>query len=234
ADRRSDGEPARERPAPGPDAAPPRPGRRARALAIGAAAIVVLALLAQGLVASIHSGRVLSRADTRTQTRDWMVANVPRGAKVVVEPVSPDQWAHEERGAPPGCKGSSYRWCKWPSLYTFIDSSGAIDVAHHHEVSIEDYVRTLSPALIGLYEKRGYCWVVTGSTEAGRAEADPSAVPLAIAYYRALASEGALVRRFSPYASGKGPVAFNFDWSFDYYPLAYARPGPLMSIYRLH
>jgi hypothetical protein len=28
-------------------------------------------------------------------------------------------------------------------------------------------------------------------------------------------------------------VEFNFDWSFDYYPLAYERPGPEMRIYRL-
>jgi hypothetical protein len=28
-------------------------------------------------------------------------------------------------------------------------------------------------------------------------------------------------------------VGFNFDWSFDYYPLAYYRPGPVMSVYRL-
>jgi hypothetical protein len=208
--------------------------RRGRALTIAAAAVVVLALLAQGLGASVHSGLVLSRADTRTQTRDWMLANIPRGAKVVVEPVSPNQWAQEQRGVAAGCEGTHYRWCKWPSLYTFIDAGGAIDVAHRHEVSIENYVRTLSPALIGLYERRGYCWVVTGSTEAGRAQADPGAVPLAIAYYRALAAQGVLVRRFSPYASGQGPVAFNFDWSFDYYPLAYVRPGPLMAVYRLH
>ncbi len=220
---------------PGADTGARTPGeRRRRALTIAAAAVVVLALLAQGLGASVHSGLVLSRADTRTQTRDWMLANIPRGAKVVVEPVSPDQWAREEPGAPAGCEGTRYRWCKWPSKYTFIDARGAIDVAHRHEVSIEDYVRTLSPALIGLYEQRGYCWVVTGSTEAGRAQADPGAVPLAIAYYRALAAQGVLVGRFSPYASGKGPIAFNFDWSFDYYPLAYARPGPLMSVYRLH
>jgi hypothetical protein len=29
-------------------------------------------------------------------------------------------------------------------------------------------------------------------------------------------------------------VAFDFDWSFDYYPLAYHRPGPEMVVYRLH
>jgi hypothetical protein len=28
-------------------------------------------------------------------------------------------------------------------------------------------------------------------------------------------------------------VKFNFDWTFDFYPLAYERPGPVMQIYRL-
>jgi hypothetical protein len=37
----------------------------------------------------------------------------------------------------------------------------------------------------------------------------------------------------SPYSKGKGPVKFNFDWTFNYYPLAYNRPGPVMTIYRL-
>ena len=213
-----------------------RRGRRSMPalLTLIAAGVLTAALLAQGLLYSVHSGLALSRVDTRTQTRNWMLANVPRGAKVVVEPVSPDQWAREARGAPAGCQGTSYRWCKWPSLYTFIDASGAIDVAHRHEVGIENYVRTLSPALIGLYEQRGFCWVVTGSTEKGRALADPHAVPLALAYYRALEAQGEVVRRFSPYAAGRGPVAFNFDWSFDYYPRAYHRPGPLMTVYRLH
>jgi hypothetical protein len=200
------------------------------------AALLVLALIAQGLVYSVHSGLVLSRADTRTLTREWMVAKIPRGAKVVVEPVSPNQWAFEEAGGPPGCPtatGSRYRWCKWPSLYSFITSAGTIDRAGRHEVGIENYVRTLAPALIDYYERSGFCWVVTGSTEAGRAEADPGAVPLAIAYYRRLAAQGKVVYRSSPYSSGSGPVAFNFDWSFDYYPWAYRRPGPAMTVYRL-
>ena len=35
-----------------------------------------------------------SRApDTRALARDWMVANIPEGAKVVIEPIAPDQWA---------------------------------------------------------------------------------------------------------------------------------------------
>ena len=100
-------------------------------------------------------------------------------------------------------------------------------------MGIEDYERTLSPALIGWYEREGFCWVISGSTQSGRAQAEPRAVPQAIAYYRALAKQAQLVYRVSPYSPGSGPVAFNFDWSFDYYPLAYHRPGPEMSVYRL-
>ena len=76
--------------------------------------------------------------------------------------------------------------------------------------------------------------MLSGSTESGRAFADPRAVPLAVAYYRALAQQGEVVFRASPYARGSGPVAFGFDWSFDYYPLAYERPGPSLTVYRLH
>jgi hypothetical protein len=72
-----------------------------------------------------------------------------------------------------------------------------------------------------------------GSTQQGRALAEPAAVPLAVAYYRALASQGRVVYHVSPYASGAHAVAFNFDWIFDYYPMAYQRPGPEMTIYRL-
>jgi hypothetical protein len=228
-------------PAPGTAAATgtePR-GRRLRgALPVALAVLAVLALTAQGLAYSIHSGLLLSRTDTRTLTRSWMLTNIPRGANVVVEPVSPDQWARETPGKGAGCAAASpasrYRWCKWPSLFTYIDASGALDVAAHHEVGIENYVRTLSPALLGYYQRRGFCWVLSASTESGRAFADPRAVPQAIAYYQALRREGTVAYVASPYTRGSGPVSFNFDWSFDYYPMAYRRPGPTITVYRLH
>jgi|HubBroStandDraft_4_1064222.scaffolds.fasta_scaffold09942_3 hypothetical protein len=180
---------------------------------------LVAALLAQGLVYSVHSGKVLASADTRNQTRDWMLAHIPAGAPIVVEPVAPDAWGT--------------RWNKYPSLLLRISATGALEANTTEQVGIEDYERTLAPALIGYYEAHGYCWVVSGSTESGRAFADPKEVPLAIAYYRELARRGEVVYRASPYAHGQGPVAFDFDWSFDYYPLAYDRPGPEMTIYRL-
>jgi hypothetical protein len=185
-----------------------------------ATVLLVAALLAQGLLYSVHSGKVLARADTRNLTREWMLAHIPAGAPIVVEPIAPNGWGT--------------RWNKYPSLLERIDPTGALQASPSRVAGIEDYERTLAPALIGYYQAHGYCWVVSGSTESGRAFADPRAVPRALAYYRALAREGEVVYRASPYARGKGPVAFDFDWSFDYYPLAYHRPGPEMTIYRLH
>ncbi|MGP0101005.1 MAG: ArnT family glycosyltransferase [Solirubrobacteraceae bacterium] len=196
------------------------------------ATLFVTALLVQGLVYSIHAGIVLSRADTRNLTRRWMLAHIPAGAKIVAEPVEPEGWAQEiEPGT--ATAHNPYRWRLYPALFPRITSDGAIAPAYLHEVGLEKYETTLYPALIDFYEREGFCWVITGSTESGRAFADPHAVPHAIAYYRKLARDGEVVYRASPYASGKGPVAFNFDWSFDYYPLAYDRPGPQMTIYRL-
>jgi hypothetical protein len=214
-------------------AAKPRP-RATPVLAVAFALLLSVVVLAQGAVYSVHSGLVLSRADTRNIARSWMLANVPPGSRIVAEPISPDVWAREAPGTFPRASEDPYRWIKYPGLLSRISPSGALLTHGFHVIGIEDYVRTLSPALIGYYEQHGYCTVLTGSTESGRAFADPHAVPLAVAYYRALARQGEVVFRASPYAPGKRPVAFGFDWSFDYYPLAYRRPGPSITVYRLH
>ncbi len=47
--------------------------------------------------------------------RDWMVANIPAGSKIVVEPIAPDQWA-TDAGHPlfeDRRTGSGNRWNKW-------------------------------------------------------------------------------------------------------------------------
>jgi 4-amino-4-deoxy-L-arabinose transferase-like glycosyltransferase len=197
------------------------------------AALFVVALLIQGFVYSVHSAVVLSRADTRNLTRSWMLAHIPAGAKIVAEPVEPEEWAREVK-AGGATAANPYRWPLYPALYLRIAANGTIAPAYLREVGIENYETTLYPALINFYEHERYCWVITGSTESGRAFADRKAVPGAIAYYRKLARDGEVVYRASPYGEGENPVAFNFDWSFDYYPLAYQRPGPLMTVYRLH
>jgi hypothetical protein len=96
----------------------------------------------------------------------------------------------------------------------------------------EGFTRDLSPALLDVYRANGVCYVISGSIQAQRALVDPSHVPDAAAYYAALRREATPVYVASPYHKGDS-VGFNFDWSFDYYPLAYDRPGPLMTVWKL-
>jgi hypothetical protein len=195
-------------------------------------AVAVVALCGQAVVHSVHSGLVLSRADTRNQARAWLVANVPIGSHIVVEPVVPDQWAQDVGHVTP-LTSTGYRWLKYPATRTQIAADGTLGVGYGTIVNIEDYERTLRPELVNLYQDHGFCWVISGSTQFGRAEVDPKQVPNAIAYYKELQRQGQLVFRGSPYSPGKGPVPFNFDWAFDYYPLDYGHPGPMMNIYHL-
>jgi len=197
-------------------------------------ALAGAALCLQGALYSVHLGAVLSRDDTRNIARAWMVAHVPAGAKIVVEPgVMPDGWA-QDIGRPTPLTSNGNRWIKYPTSRTFLQPDGSVDPGGPSRiVNIEDYERTLTPQLIADYERGGYCWVVSGSTQSGRAFAQPSAVPEAVAYYRRLRALGGIAYRVSPYGQGQGAVRFNFDWSFDFYPMAYSRPGPVITIYRL-
>ena len=91
----------------------------------------------------------------------------------------------------------------------------------------------LRPELIDLYRRDGACWIVTASHQSGRAFAEPERAPGAIAYYDRLEREADVVFSASPFDAGAAPVPFSYDFSFDYYPLAYHRPGPQMTVYRL-
>lgn len=203
----------------GEDGAPRSTGRLAAILT----GVVAVLLCAQGLFSSVHVDRVLSRDDTRALTRDWMVRNLPPDTKVVIEPVVPDSWARD-RGA------TRNRWNKFPVLRTALQEDGTLGLSR--VVGIEDYERTLRPRLLRSYAAGGYCYVITGSTQRGRSQAKGADVPRARSYYRALERDAEVVYRASPWKANAS-VPFNFDWSFDYYPRAYERPGPEMTVYRL-
>jgi Dolichyl-phosphate-mannose-protein mannosyltransferase len=206
--------------------------RRVPALGPALAVLGAVVLLGQGIVYSLHSAMTLSRTDTRNATRAWLVQHVPAGTKIVVEPVVPDAWA-TDIGNPYRGTANGARWSKYPTSRSNIANDGSYSPGPGRIVNIEDFERTLYPGLIDRYVQKGYCWVVVGSTQRGRAEAQPDLVPRAIRYYRALEQRSTLAYEASPYKRGAGPVKFNFDWTFDYYPLAYARPGPVMQVYRL-
>jgi hypothetical protein len=242
---------------------------RARYAFVGVAAI---ALLAQGLVYSIHSDRVLSHADTRALVRGWMVAHLPPSTRIAYEPVIPDSYYRQPGFVAPATNAGN-RWNMFvaddtpasaltatvgttPGLFGAPASTAGEQFLSRFGVSLmpaqlpdtvlpnrrtqdvgvvggEGYTRDLSPALIDVYRDQGVCYVVSGSIQAQRALVQPEKVPDAVAYYRALRRQADPVYVASPFKAGAKPVSFNFDWSFDYYPMGYDRPGPLMTVWKL-
>jgi hypothetical protein len=174
-------------------------------------AIMAVALF-QPVMSIVHVDRVLGKTDTRKMARKWLVANLPRGERAVIESIASTGFARvrEHRRAR----------LLWPRFRMPPGRS-------------EDIAMKLSPALIDDYANQGFCVVVVGSIQKGRAYKDPGLVPGAIAYYERLDSEARKVASFSPMKRGEPLPEFNFDWSYNYYPRGYERPGPQVDIYRL-
>jgi Dolichyl-phosphate-mannose-protein mannosyltransferase len=197
------------------------------------AALAALLMLAQSAAVVIHNDAVLSRPDTRNLARTWMVTHVPPGSKVVIEPLVPDNWS-SDIGASLAFTATGERWARWPTSLTTLDIYGRqLPPGEHRFVLVDQYERNLYPALLDRYLADGYCYVVIGSLQAGRAFAQPGDAPSAIAYYGQLAERARLMWHVTPFAHGAHPVPFSFDWSIDYYPRQYRRPGPEISVYKL-
>jgi 4-amino-4-deoxy-L-arabinose transferase-like glycosyltransferase len=93
------------------------------------------------------------------------------------------------------------------------------------------YEKKLDPSLIDTYREGGYCWVVVGSHQKQRGL--KAKLPGAIGYYQRLNRESDATQLFDPWRSGADRPGFNFDMSFDYYPTAFVRPGPLVEVHHL-
>ncbi len=196
-------------------------------VALGVVVTVVIAVTA---FPTVRNAIVLGREDTRTQTRDWLVANVPQGAKVAFEPIAPTEWY----GTTPGGGAKAHAAQQWERF----NRNDAIiaELAQEHggarrTANFQNYERTLTPKLVEIYRREGVCWVVTGSTQYGRAQAEPSRAPAAARYYAALRRQADVVFRTDP-TDGNLP-RYQVDKSFTYIESAFKRPGPEMIVYRL-
>ncbi len=198
-------------------------------------AVLFVVICAQGIVYSVHSSRTLAQVDTRELARTWMFENVPAGVKVVLEPIVPSAWIIPSGEGEVGRFGGG-QWVKFPVGKSRIDPKTGSFTKDPKGVlvSVEDFERVLRPDLIERYQNGGFCLVVVGSTQRGRAEADPNQVPDALRYYRELERNSKVIATFSPYSDPKARVPFSFDWSFTYFPLDYQRPGPKITVYRLN
>ncbi len=198
---------------------------RKNALLVGA---TVLALLPTAYT-TVRNAIVMGREDTRTQTRNWLVANVPAGAKVSFEPIAPSEWY----GVTPGGGDKANPRRQWSRFNR--DDAIIAELAREHpgarrKADFQNYERTLTPALLDIFRRQGVCWIVTGSTQYGRALAEPDRAPQALRYYRALRSQADVVFRASP---GEDLPRYQVDKSFNYVDGAYDRPGPEMVVYKL-
>lgn len=189
----------------------------ARVREVNSAAYATVAVMAVALIGPlihvIHNDRVLSRTDTRTLAKQWILENVPSDAKIAFDLVGPKPY-YKENGSFGG--DAAFTIKPLPSGY-----------------QIETYAQNLSPAVLDQLEEDGYCYVVSGSTQKGRALKNTKKSPHAAEYYAELARRGELLKSFSPMKPGATLPRFNFDISYNYYPLGYYRPGPQLDIYRL-
>jgi hypothetical protein len=187
---------------------------RAPQMAGALAALAAAALGLQGLVHSVHGDRVLSRPHTLNLTREWMLANVPRDDKVITEPFFANAWNSPWRHA-----------ISSPRLLLGGESA---------------YARYLSDRLVRAYIRHDYCWVVASSAYWGLALKDPIVGRRARSYYSALDRYGSVRYSASPWGPadraggpGRDVVPFDFDFTYDFSPLSYTRPGPYVRVYQL-
>jgi hypothetical protein len=99
-------------------------------------------------------------------------------------------------------------------------------------LTADTYASSIAPGRIDAYRSAGFCLVMTDSLMRGRVE--NAKLPQPLAYYRRLEDESDHVFHVSPFKQGRKPVPLQFDFSNDYYPTAYYRPGGIIDVYRLH
>ncbi|MFY9488312.1 MAG: glycosyltransferase family 39 protein [Solirubrobacterales bacterium] len=181
---------------------------------VAAGVAIATVALALPLAHVINNNTVMTRDDTRDQAKAWLLANVGEGERIAIELIGPRPYFNVG-----GTRGGDKQFDYYPLP---------------RGTEVEKYATRLNPELLDTYAAGGYCHVVIGSIQKGRVTKAPElAPPAASAYYKALDQRGEKVASFSPMKDGADLPRFNFDISYNWYPLGYERPGPAIDVYRL-
>jgi 4-amino-4-deoxy-L-arabinose transferase-like glycosyltransferase len=199
-----------------------RGSARAWALSGAAAAVVTALVLIQPVAADIRTSNVLGRASTFQLARDYLRQNYGDSLRVIIEPAVPDTYYRKKK-----LNATHNQFVR--GFTNDLRRQAAFDAADPNAAT---YAAGLNPDNIDTYRQTGFCLIMTTSLIRGRAE--NAKVPDALAYYQRLERESKLVFHASPYKPGRGPVPLHYDFSYDYYPTAYYRPGGEIDIYRLN
>lgn len=170
-----------------------------------AVCVVVVLTLGQSVVDVVRSDVLLTRTDTRQAALERVLAAVPAGSRLVVEPAVPRSYVRTLTGA----------------------GYDVLPVARPYQA----YEQRLEPGLVDSLRDEGRCWVLVSGHQRERGLA--AGLPGATAYYARLDAESASVFVASPFAPGAARPAFSYDFGFNYYPPAHHRPGPVMELHQL-
>jgi hypothetical protein len=210
-----------------------RPSGRLRTALAG---VAVLAVLAQGLVLVVHNDVVLTREDTRSEARDWMVENIPARTTIVVEPMVPREWYADGAVVKDGSR-AGYRWERLTRTgedkKALIRRYPRLESRIKRSADFANYGFTVFPGMLDFYRRKGACWIVSGSLQTGRVFNNPKRVPDAIRYYRALERQSDLAFESRPFDGPGSKHYFQYDMAFNFGQLRYHRPGPSIRVYRL-
>jgi 4-amino-4-deoxy-L-arabinose transferase-like glycosyltransferase len=187
------------------------------------AALLTAAILIQPVAADVRTSNVLGREDTRQIARDWLVSHYKQSLRIVIEPAVQTDYYLRPAGKRKHGRQFVQGFVRDLRRQQKIDAPLGADTT---------YASSLVPENIDAYRSAGFCLVMTNSLTRGRAE--NAKVPNALAYYQKLERESTHLLHVSPFKPGRAPVPLHFDFSYDYYPTAYYRPGGIVDIYRLN
>ncbi len=211
--------------------------RRRPRLAPVAVAVLAAAVLAQMAVADVRSTIVLGREDTRLEARRYLERNYPPQLRISIEPAIPDRFY---RAVPEGRRPAWLGRCLGGAAFSYRSAGGRPACEElepgqfarpANKLKSSNFHFALTAQAIDDMRFYGYCTAMTLSLVRERMERTGSRKVRE--YYRRLERESELVKVWSPYRKGAERPPFHFDLSYNYYPGAFARPGPEIKLYRL-